>query len=412
MLHDYVNFAVKSIRNRKTRSLLTIVGVVIGVAAVISLMSVSQGMQEAIRGQLEDLGQDKVMIMPGSIEQMGDPLASGPPGMMAAGRLTEDDVKSVLRVRGVESVLSMYMRTALVTFGRESEFATVVGVPVEPASFELLKSMEGYKSLHGRHLDEHDRYNVNIGYGVAYDVFDREVGLRSKVIIEGIDFKVVGIMEKMGNKYDDGALYMPIKEAREIFNEPDMVSTMLVKVKEGFSPDLVADNIEEKLKSDRGLGPNDKADFSVETSQQLMEKIEGIMQILQTVLVGIAAISLLVGGVGIMSTMYTAILERTREIGIMKAIGAKNSSILMIFLLESGIIGLIGGAAGCLLGAGIARAIQASSEHSGSGLLRAYVTPELIIMGLALSFFLGMLSGFLPARSASKLKPVDALRYE
>ena len=185
-----------------------------------------------------------------------------------------------------------------------------------------------------------------------------------------------------------------------------------VKVKPNEDVNKVADEIEDRLRRDRGQKAGEE-DFRVQTSEQLAQTFTTIFSIVQAVFIGIAAISLVVGGIGIMNTMYTAVLERTREIGIMKAVGAKNSDILTLFLVESGILGLVGGAIvvliGVLLGVG---ASFIAGQALGTGLLKAYFPWYLIVGALIFSFVVGCASGVLPALQASKLKPVDALRYE
>ena len=171
--------------------------------------------------------------------------------------------------------------------------------------------------------------------------------------------------------------------------------------------DKSKENNENKLERKR-----DDENFQVLSASQIAEQINSVLGIIQVVLIGIAAISLVVGGIGIMNSMYTSVLERTKEIGIMKSIGARNSDILMLFLLESGFIGLIGGVFGVLLGSGIGILVGKAAASAGYGILKIKISFGLIMFGLAFAIIIGMISGALPARQASKLKPVDALRYE
>ncbi|MFH0868593.1 MAG: ABC transporter permease, partial [archaeon] len=209
----------------------------------------------------------------------------------------------------------------------------------------------------------------------------------------------------------DSQIYIPIDVARDIFNEPDEVGMIYAKVRTGYDPATVADAIEKRMRDDRDLKKGQE-DFSVQTSEQLAQTMGNILGIVQTILVGIASIALLVGSIGIMNTMYTSVMERTKEIGVMKAIGAKNRDVMLIFLIESGLLGLIGGIFGVLAGLGMAKGAELYAQYAGYGMVRAAVTPELIVLGLSFSFAIGAISGFMPARKASKLKPVDALRYE
>ena len=219
-------------------------------------------------------------------------------------------------------------------------------------------------------------------------------------------------MEKTGDPGNDAAVYIPKDVFREIFNTPNEESTIMVNIAKGFDPEEVAKDIERKLRKFRDEKEGEET-FSVQTSEQLLESFSNIFGIVQAVLVGIAAISLLVGGIGIMNTMYTAVLERTKEIGTMKAVGARNSDILLIFLFESGLLGLVGGGIGIMIGVGLGKSAEYIATMAlGTDLLQAYFPWYLILGALMFSFCIGALSGIFPAMQAAKLKPADALRYE
>ena len=179
-----------------------------------------------------------------------------------------------------------------------------------------------------------------------------------------------------------------------------------------FNPDIVAEDIEEALRDERDERIGQET-FSVQSFSQLLETFTDIFAVVQAVLIGIAAISLIVGGIGIMNTMYTSVLERTKEIGIMKAVGARNRDIFLIFLIESGLLGLVGGIIGILLGIGIGKGVEyLAASQLGTPFLQAIFGFPLILSALAFSFIIGAASGVLPAMQAARLKPADALRYE
>ena len=202
-------------------------------------------------------------------------------------------------------------------------------------------------------------------------------------------------------------MYIPIDVARGLFNKTDFINAMVVKVKPGFTQDQVVADLEQKL--ERRLG---EGNFDIFTPDQILRQLNTILGIVQAVLGGIAAIALLVGGIGIMNSMFTAVLERTREIGVMKAVGARNSDVLHIFLVESGLIGSMGGLVGIIVGFAIAKAVEYGARLAGFSLLSVRLDITLVIVALLFSFLIGMLSGALPAYRAARLKPVDALRYE
>jgi putative ABC transport system permease protein len=248
-------------------------------------------------------------------------------------------------------------------------------------------------------------------YHTAGKLFEKEVELRDKIIIEGEEFSVIGSFGRIGNPQDDSQVYIPIDVAREILDVPAKYDFFFIESKEGFDTKDVADRIEKELRDARDLEEGEE-DFTIETSEGLKEAYSDVFGVVNAVVIGLAAISLFVGGIGIMNVMYTSVLERTNEIGVMKAIGARNSHILTLFLLESGFLGLTGGAVGILFGIGFAQLVQYGALITGWSFIEVSFSWYLIAGSLAFSFIVGSLSGTLPAMQAAKLKPVDALRYE
>ncbi len=403
MISDYFRFALSNIKRNEVRSLLTLAGIVIGIAAVVSLISLGQGLQEAVNEQFELMGTNTIMVMSGS----------GLTGMAgAATPLTQSDLEVIRKVKGVDLAGGFISKIAKIEFNDEIKYSWVSGFP-QDESRRIIEDMGGYSIEKGRDLKEADKYKTVVGCMLANaDVFEKEVNIGDKVKIEGQTFKVVGSYEPIGNPDDDSALGIPLETAREVFDEPDELMVIMARSKDGYTTDDVAEDIKEKLRKDRGQKEGEE-DFTVQTSEQLKETAGVVLDVINYVLIGIAAISLLVGGVGIMNTMYTSVLERTREIGVMKAIGAKDSDIMVVFLIESGILGLVGGIIGCSIGIGLSKSVEIlATEELNTTLLTAYIAPEFIIGALMFSFIVGCISGILPARQASQLKPVDALRYE
>jgi putative ABC transport system permease protein len=305
----------------------------------------------------------------------------------------------------------MVYRTSLITYKDIDATAPVVGmVPsiAEDAYFDV----QGYELGSGRALEDKDTHKITIGYWTAHKTFKvrdtyKEVKIGDKIEIKDQGFKVVGIMEEIGNREDDMTITMSLDDAERLFDVSNEYDFFFVKIKEGSDPEDVADRIRDRLEDE-----HDEEDFTVMTAAQLSETVGGILSAVSAVLIGIGAISLLVGGVGIMNTMYTSVVERTREIGIYKALGAENNTILMLFLVESGLIGLIGGLIGIVLGFGMALIVEMIGKGMGVGLLHAWISWELTAFALLFSFSIGVLAGFLPSRSASQMDPVDALRHE
>lgn len=401
MLKDYIRFSFNNLKHRKLRSWLTMVGIFIGIAAVVALISISQGLQGSIEDQFESLGTNKIMVMPGG----------GFFGAYSSGTIDTSDLKVVKKSRGVDIAAEMFYETINVKFDDETKSLMVIGLPTDE-TIEIIENMQGFQAERGRDLEEGDKYKITVGWALWNgDVYDKQVDLRDKLEIEDQEFTVVGLLSKIGNQQDDSQIYIPIETAREIFDEEEEVSTIFVQIKDGYDIEKVAENIKEDLRDHKDENEGEES-FNVQTFEQLMKQMSDILGIVSIVVISIAGISIVVGGVGIMNTMYTSVLERTKEIGIMKAVGAKNSDIMLLFLIESGMIGLTGGLIGIAMGIGIAKAAEFIAAQANFGLLQAYIGLPLLLGALAFSVIIGTVSGTTPALQASRMKPVDALRYE
>lgn len=403
MIKDFFVLSLNNLRRRKLRSWLTMIGIFIGIAAVVALISLGQGLQDYITEEFEKLGADKIIIQP---KGMGPPGTAGPNLI-----LTSEDLKTIENVRGVKWAIGFLIKQGQAVYKNEAGIGFAIGS--NPEDLELMSEIQSFEIFEGRQLKKGDKYKIVVGYNHVYgNIWDKPMQIGSTIEVEEYDFKVIGVLNKIGNPIDDGSLYMTKDILKEILDIEDEESQIIVKTAEGFDPEDVADTIERKLRKSRGE-KQDQETFNVQTSEQLLETFQSIFAVVQGVLVGIAAISLLVGGIGIMNTMYTSVIERTKEIGTMKAIGAKNSHVLLLFLLESGLLGLVGGLIGVGIGIGLAKTAEyLAAVAIGTDLLQASMSPVILGGALAFSFVIGTLSGILPALQASKLKPADALRFE
>ena len=403
-MKDYFFLSVNNLRRRKLRSWLTMLGIFIGIAAVVALISLGQGLQNAIESQFESFGSDKIIIQERGLQ--------GPPGSgtSKSTKLTENDIETIKKVKGVEGVAGIITKTAKVEYDTEINFVFIQGVPLVPEEKRVLSF---YDVESGRDLKDGDKKKAVVG--VRYTegkVFEKKIGTGDKIKIENQDFEIIGVLERFGNPFDDSSVFIPKETAKEIYGIDDEESVIYAKVENFEEIDNVKAEIERALRKERNEKEG-KETFEVSTSEQILESFSNVFGIVQAVLVGIAAISLIVGGVGVANTMYTSVLERTKEIGTMKAIGAKNSDIMFLFLIESGLLGLIGGVIGVLIGLGLSKLAEYfATVQLGTNLLQASTSTSLIIGALIFSFLIGAISGVLPAFQASKLKPVDALRYE
>ncbi len=405
MIQDYFKIATKSLKIRKTRSFLTILGIFLGILTIFVLMSLSLGLREFVDEQFELLGTDKFFIQPKG--------QSGAPGSLgSAVELTTDDVEVVEKVKGVDIVSYMAIGNTKIEFRDQARYYMSIGLPIDDSQ-KLDLVFVGFGTEEGRMLKKGDRGKIMVGYNYKHkNLFDKPVNVGNKLELNGMEFEVIAIIEAVGNPGDDQQVYIGIEDFKELFGSGDRVDYMMVKIKPGEDIKEVAEATEKKLMKYRDVEEK-TIDFTIMTPEELLETFGMVLNGITGFLILIGLISAVVGGIGIMNTMYTSILERQKEIGTMKAIGAKNSDILWIFVIEAGILGLIGGILGVVVGAGVGKLIEyIISVYVGSNLLRASLNPILIIFSLGFGFVVGVMSGLIPSYQASKLKPVDALRYE
>ena len=242
------------------------------------------------------------------------------------------------------------------------------------------------------------------------DKYNKEITTGSKIKLQGEDFEVVGILKSSSSFQLNLAILMNEEDMNELLDINDEYDLIIVQIVKGADIEQLSQAIKERMRRDRGLKEGEE-DFTVETPLNTLATVNTILLVINIVVIGIALVSLLVGGIGIANTMYTSVLERTKEIGVMKAIGARNSDILLIFLFEAGLLGLIGGIIGVLIGVGLAfGASWLVNTFLETDLFKVTFSYGLIILSIAFSLVIGVISGVLPAKQASKLKPVDALR--
>lgn len=395
MIKEYLVMILRSIRYRKVRSWLTVIGIVIGIAAIVSLITIGNGLENAIAEQFNKMGTETIRVVPKGL--MGPP--SGTKG------LTMDDADIIENIKGVEYVNPVLMQSTTIEYQGEKTFNQITGIQTD--NIETVIKDQNMEIGRGRIFTNSEKDSVILGSNIADDGFKKKIDIRNSILIDDQKFKVVGIFKETGTPNLDNAVYVPMDEARILLGKPIEVSAIAVKVQSGENLDQVADKIKRDLKRAK-----DNELFEVYTPEQLLAQLNSVLGVVNIVLAGIAAISLLVGGIGIMNAMYTSVLERTRDIGIMKAIGARNSDILLLFLIESGLIGLVGGLVGVIIGLLMAFSVQGVASQLGYPLLKVTISWWLVFFALSFAFFVGVISGILPAVRAAKLKPVDALRYE
>ncbi len=420
--------SINSIMHRQLRSWLTLLGIIIGVAAVVSIISIGEGAQASVTENLSGLGADIITVSPGFSRAgfFGGEFRGGrePGAMRRPGFESEDEEEPTLTKRdssviggnpNVQYVTEMVSGRGELVFLSESANVTINGV--NPTTWKEITTLEIES---GRPLSSSDLTSVVIGYRLAYETFKQPITIGRRITIEDRPFTVVGILEESGigmgmGGGSDSAVYMSYTSAWEVTDvEKDTFSSIQAKVKDA---ELVEDTMDELttslLLSRRVI--EDNQDFSISSSQAMQEQIAETTQSLTLFLGAIAAISLLVGAIGVANSMFTSVLEKTREIGILKALGATKREILRLFIIESGLFGLVGGIIGVLLGTMVSvilGALNIISLPMMRGGATTLVTPQLVIIAIVLSTAVGIVSGIMPARAAAKLKPVEALRYE
>lgn len=404
MISDYFKLAIKNLRKRKLRTLLTMLGIVISIATIFMLVSLSLGLQNAVEEQFKQLGADKFFVQPSTG-------FLGPPGSVGGIILAEKDVEVISKVRGVKDYSYFVAGNAKIEFSDNTRYSMVWGLPTDKTDVYL--EVGSLKIEDGRFLKEGDKNSVVLGnYWKTRDLAGKPVKVGNKLIINEEEFKVKGILELIGNPDDDSSVIIDLDSFRELFNLPEKIDFIMVQINEGEDIKEVSLRVEEKLRKSRGLTEKTQ-DFEILTPEELLESFQSILNIITAFLAGVAAISLLVGAIGISNTMYTSVLERTREIGVMKAVGAQNKDILAIFLIESGLLGIVGAAIGVLFGFTVSKTIELIAVNTLNTNLLQAASPAYLILGcLFFGFLIGAVSGTTPALRASKTNVVDALRYE
>ncbi len=404
MIKDITLLSLKNLKKRGIRSWLTMLGIFLGIAAVVSLISLGQGLQTAITGQFTTLSTNILTIT--SAET-----SFGPPGATAVKKLTDHDLKLVGSFTGIEIAIPRLVRVAKVEYNSILTFKYMGSMPQTQKEMDVLYESFNLKMAQGRALKEGDTGKVILGDDfVKNDFYGKPIRVGSHITIQGQDFEVIGIMKRASTFILNSVVIIPEKDMKKVLGIGDEVDMIVARVKNEKQTTQIAQDLTKKMRRDRNEKEGEE-DFSVQTPVQALASVNTILGIIQIIIAGIAAISLLIGGIGIANTMFTSVLERTKEIGVMKAIGAQNKDILTIFLIEAGLLGLVGGLVGIIIGLGLAFSVSGIAfGFLGDINLKINLSLPLILGSLTFSLLVGIVSGIIPAYQASKLNPVDALR--
>ena len=404
MKKEHFILAFSNLKKRKLRSWLTILGIFIGIVAVVSLISLGDGLKTAITGQFGSLSIDKL-----TIQNKG--AGFGPPGSTVVEKLNDKDLKAIEDVAGVRIAIPRIIRITGIEYNKILNFGYIADLPPDSKGKDLVYNAFNAEAEEGRLLKETDRGKVLLGYDVANSKdFDKKINVGSKLKINNQEFEVIGILKKASSFQINSVYILPREDLEKLLGIKDEYDLIVAEVEDKDKIQEIAESIKEKLRRIRNLDEGEE-DFTVETPLQALQSVNTILNIINIVIAGIAGISLVVGGIGIANTMYTSVLERRKEIGIMKAIGAKNSDVAWIFLIESGFLGLVGGVLGAIIGLSLAfLGAQVANQALGQSLFKVSISYTLLFGSILFSFIIGTLSGVLPAIQASKTKVVEALR--
>ena len=387
----------------KMRSILTMLGIIIGVAAVIALVSIGNGVKQDIQNSISSLGSNLLMVMPGAPRTPGVRPSAG-----SMKSLKVSDYEAISKLDGVKAASPMTNGWYVVIYQNKNWTTSVSGV-----SYNYLDvnnwSMKSGRFLSEKNVQNRERVAV-VGKTVVKNLFGDEDPVGAEIRVKNIPFRIIGVLNSkgsgaMGNDQDDMVI-IPYTTAMERVEGVDYLRMIYVVGKDESGIDRLQSDIENLLRVRHGIKDTNLDDFNIQNMNSIMETMEETTGTLTLFLGAVAAISLVVGGIGIMNIMLVSVTERTREIGVRKALGATYSVIVTQFLIEAVVISLMGGIIGIILGIGSSKLIGMASGMS------TVISIPTIVMSFAFSMAIGLIFGIYPARKAAKLNPIDALHYE
>lgn len=403
-MKDYFVLAFGNLKHRGLRSWLTLLGILIGITAVVALVMLGDGLRAAVNGQFGVSSTEVISVQAGGLN------AYGPPGSGVVKPLTTKDIDSIKKIDTIERVVRRNIPSITCEFNNRLLYGFATNI-VSGNDRQFMYDMLEIEPESGRLLKDGDSNYIVVGNNWLTDKegFDKPVRVGNKIKINGKDFEVIGILKKKGSFIFDNIVLMNDEPLKSLVGYGDKVDVIGVKVKNKDLMNKTKIEIEKVLRKNRNVKAGEE-DFSVSTPEASLATVNNILGGIQAFIIVIASVSIIVGAVGIVNTMTTSVLERRKEIGIMKAIGAKNSQVFYQFFIESGLLGLIGGIVGIFLGGLIGFVgINGLNQFLGSE-----ATPNFNLIFLASvlfgSFIIGAIAGIAPALQAANQDPVEALR--
>jgi len=399
---ESVKYSLNNLKKSKARSILTILSIFVGIATIFIFVSFGWGLYDYIDEFTSSSSADKLLIQPKG--------GMGVPGLDSAFPLLDDDISVIENTAGVYGATGLYLAPGEVIQDTLKKYVFVTSYDPD---LPLIMELSDIEVIEGRSLRASDSGKVTLGYNylIKNKIFPKAYSLNSKINVQGQELRIVGFYEKVGNPQDDSNIYVANDFMPELYPEKNLSYGMIIARADQENIDAVSDRVEKKLRSSRGLEEG-KEDFSVESFADLLESYMIILDIIIGFILLIAFISIVVSAVNTANTMITSVLERFKEIGVLKSIGARNSEIFKIFLFESGFLGFVAGVIGVLAGWGATTLAAGILDDLGYGFLTPHYSWVLFGGLILFATLTGAISGMIPAWRASKINAVDALRYE
>lgn len=401
---ELASLAANSLQHRSLRSWLAILGIVIGVASIISLISISVGMEQSVKKNLGGLGANIITITSGGNQAqrtMGPPGGEGFVSTQRSNPLTFKEADALRKLPGVQALDARISGRATVSYRNKNSSISIVGS--EPEAFPI---STGLALISGATFKSGDLNSAVLGYSVENQTFGESM-LNRQIKINDKPFRVIGILNQSGASFggSDNTIFITQKAAKNLFLQNSNASSIVVIAANTTTVEALSGNLtSELLKLHKATSANQ--DFRVLSSATMTSTITSISEFLGYFLGGIALISLIVGGIGVANAMFTSVLEQTKYIGILKSLGTTDGDVMWLFFFESSLVGFVGGILGVALSFIGSAALQYFTP------LPSAITPELIFLGMGFSILMGAIAGAIPALNASKVEPVEALRYE
>jgi len=399
---ESIKYSLNNIKKSKARSILTILSIFMGIATIFIFVSYGWGLYNYIDEFTASSSADKLLIQPKG--------GAGIPGMDSSFPLLDDDIAVIGNTPGVYEATGIYIGAAEVVQDDSRKYSFIMGYDPD---YPMVMELSDVEISEGRALRKGDSGKVTLGYNylVKNKIFPKAYSLNSKIEVQGQELRIVGFYEKIGNPQDDANIYVTSDYMEELYPDDNLSYGWVIARADKDNIDEVADRVEKKLRQHRDLDKG-KEDFGVQSYTDLLESFTVVLDIVIGFIVLIAFISIIVSAVNTANTMITSVLERFKEIGVLKSIGARNSEVFKIFLFESAFLGFVAGCIGVLIGwigADIGAKIL---DDLGYGFLTPHYSWVLFVGCIAFATLTGGISGMIPSWRASKINTVDALRYE